>query len=126
MADNAAFCGNCGAKAETENNTATQQVNQIPVTQPVYTNMGRSLTEPLSVKDYVIMFLLLMIPIANIILLFVWGFDSSTNLNKSNFAKAYLIMILIGIGLSILSFILIGGFLTAMLAGISGSYNYSY
>lgn len=60
-------------------------------------------TEPImSVKDWVITLIVLIIPLVNIIMLFVWAFGDGTTKTKSNFAKAQLIMFLIVIGLSIL------------------------
>lgn len=42
------------------------------------------------------------IPILGFILLLVWAFDSTTNINKKNYAKAALILMLIGIVLWII------------------------
>ncbi|QGQ99910.1 hypothetical protein EHS13_00800 [Paenibacillus psychroresistens] len=47
----------------------------------------------MSVKSWVGTTLLLMIPLVNIILLFVWAFGEGVNLNKQNYAKASLIII---------------------------------
>lgn len=47
--------------------------------------------EPLSVGQYLGIFLLMCIPILSIILLFVWGFGSRANVNRKNFARASLI-----------------------------------
>jgi heme/copper-type cytochrome/quinol oxidase subunit 4 len=57
---------------------------------------------PITVGQWLITFLLMAIPIVNIILLFIWAFDSDTNPNKKNFAKAYLIIMAIGFVLAIL------------------------
>jgi uncharacterized membrane protein YvbJ len=92
--DNSAFCGKCGAKTE----AAEQQVVQVPDDNiPKYNNTKKPVTDPLSVKNYLGILFLMLIPVVNIILLFVWAFSDSTNINKSNFAKAYLIFILIGV-----------------------------
>lgn len=54
--------------------------------------------EPImSVKDWVITMLILMIPLVNIIMLFVWAFGDGTVKTKSNYAKAQLIIFLIAI-----------------------------
>ncbi|MCD8043258.1 MAG: hypothetical protein LUE98_18615 [Tannerellaceae bacterium] len=45
-----------------------------------------------SVSNWILTLLVLFIPIANIIMLFIWAFNSSTPLSKSNFAKAALIV----------------------------------
>lgn len=47
--------------------------------------------EPMSVKEWLIIDLLMMIPCANLILVFVWAFSSSEKKSKSNFFKANLI-----------------------------------
>jgi uncharacterized membrane protein YqjE len=45
--------------------------------------------------DWFITLLVAAIPLVGIIMLFVWAFGSSTNLNKSNWAKALLLWYLI-------------------------------
>jgi hypothetical protein len=52
---------------------------------------------PLSVGDFLIMFILLIIPIVNLIMMFVWAFSGNGNLNRRNFARAGLIVVLIEI-----------------------------
>ncbi len=54
------------------------------------------------------MLFLMCIPILNLILLFVWGFGSTVNLNKKNFARAALILLVIGIIFSIVSAATVG------------------
>lgn len=50
------------------------------------------LEEPVSVGEWIIVMLLMMIPCVNIILMFVWAFGSSEKKSKSNYFKASLIM----------------------------------
>lgn len=64
--------------------------------------------EIMSVKDWVITLLLLVIPIVNIILLFVWAFSGDTNENKKNYCKAQLIMLAIILGINIIIAIITG------------------
>lgn len=78
--------------------------------------------EPLSVLQYIGMFLLISIPIVGIVLLFVWGFGSSVNLNKKNFARAMLILSLIGIIISII----FGAILVGIIGQLINSYNGSF
>ncbi|MGB0135006.1 hypothetical protein [Dokdonella sp.] len=66
---------------------------------------NRSSAPVMSLGDWIITFIVLMIPLVNIIMLFVWGFSKTTNPNKSNFCKAYLILVLI----SVVLFFLLGG-----------------
>jgi membrane protein YdbS with pleckstrin-like domain len=61
----------------------------------------------MSVKQWLGTLALLMIPIVNIVLLFIWAFDGKTSPNKSNYAKATLILAAIIIGIEIIFFILI-------------------
>ena len=66
----------------------------------------------MSLGDWIITFIILAIPLVNIIMLFVWGFSSSTNPSKQNFCRATLIIYLVCFVL----FFLFGGmaFLGAM------------
>ena len=60
--------------------------------QPQYGGTGRAVGEVLSVGQYIGMFLLLCIPFLNLILLLVWGFGSTQNPNRKNFARASLLL----------------------------------
>jgi hypothetical protein len=73
--------------------------------------------EPMSTKDWFITQLITYIPLVGLIMLLVWAFDSSTNLNKKNFAKASLLWVLIGIGLAIIFFVLFA----SLMMGVVGS-----
>jgi len=46
----------------------------------------------MSMKDWVITFLITFIPMVGFIMLFVWGFSDSENPNKRNWARAALII----------------------------------
>lgn len=71
-----------------------------------------STAEVVSVKEWIITILILMIPLVNIVMPFVWAFSSNTNPSKSNYFKAFLIMsvvwilIMIVFGASIMSSLL--------------------
>ena len=56
----------------------------------------------ISVKDWILTFILLAIPVVNIILLFVWAFSQDTNESKKNYSKASLIMMAISLVIYIL------------------------
>jgi hypothetical protein len=101
-----------------QQNPQNQQYNNMPNYQY---NYGRDINTPLTVGQWVGTLLLLCIPIVNLILLFVWGFSEDTNISKKNFAKAYLIMMAIGVGISILLGILFFIFALAI-AGSAGYY----
>ena len=55
-----------------------------------------------TMKEWIITMLLLCIPIANIVLPFVWAFGSDVNPSKKNYFRAMLIFMAIGIFLWIL------------------------
>lgn len=63
---------------------------------------------PVSVGDWILTYLLLCIPIVNIILVFVWAFGQNTPVSKSNWAKALLIWMLIGTCLYVVLFLFLG------------------
>ena len=48
-------------------------------------------TSVMSVKDWIITYLLMCIPFANFVFLFMWAFGSSGNVNRKNWAKASLL-----------------------------------
>jgi len=60
-----------------------------------YHNVNGRNAAPLTVGNYIVMMIIAAIPIVNIIMFFVWAFSKNTNLNKSNYGKANLIMIAI-------------------------------
>jgi len=69
--------------------------------------------ESMSVKDWFLTLLITYIPLVGLVMLFVWAFDSNTNLNKKNFAKASLLWMVVGIALAIIFFVLfMGAFLS--------------
>jgi type II secretory pathway component PulF len=72
----------------------------------------------MSVSDWVITLLIMAIPFINIVMLFVWAFGNNDNETRANWAKAYLIMMLIGIGLTIIIFSIFGA---AIMAGIGAA-----
>jgi len=80
--------------------------------QPQYVP-NQKFEEPVSVKDWLITFLILIIPLVNIIMIFVWAFGDGKE-SKKNYFKAYLIWIGIIIVLYILLLILFGGALLTL------------
>lgn len=59
-------------------------------------------SQPMALKDWIFTFLLLLIPIANIVLMFVWAFGKDVNSSKKTYFQAMLIMSAVGIVISIL------------------------
>lgn len=60
------------------------------------------------------MYLISLIPIVNIVMMFVWGFGN-TNVNKKNWARAMLIVIAVSIVLSVI----FGASLLAIFANVA-------
>lgn len=138
------FCHSCGvptggqAQVKTNppvrvNNPGSQQAAPvgsqqfIPPQNNIYVgqNYNSGVSAPLSVGQYILTFILLGIPLVNIILLFVWSFGSDVNLNKKNFCRATLIM---GIIVTVLSIILgnvIAGIVTELLPQIMDGFSVS-
>jgi heme/copper-type cytochrome/quinol oxidase subunit 2 len=73
-------------------------------------------TTPMSMKDWFITLLISYIPLVGLIMLIIWAFDSSTNVNKKNWAKASLLWMLIGIGIAIIIVVL---FMSVFLGALS-------
>lgn len=103
-----------------ENRYQQQQPQQNYYRQPNYG--AAAYDSPLSVGQFILMFILLSIPIANIVLLFVWAFGGDVNINKRNYARAVLILMLIGISLTIVITIAFISFFSQ----IAGSYSYNF
>jgi len=49
-----------------------------------------------SILDWIVTFIIMILPIINIVMLFVWAFGGSVSESKANWAKARLIVWLIG------------------------------
>lgn len=129
MDANSAFCANCGA---TKVNPVQQQYQSPPpgyvppvqqnyYQQPIQPNYQNDLTQPLGVGQYIGMMILSGIPLVGFILLLVWAFGSSVNKNKKNYARAVLIVGIIG---GIIAAIFSGVLVTALTSILSqyGSY----
>ncbi|MCM1119944.1 MAG: hypothetical protein NC543_11380 [bacterium] len=96
-----------------QQNGYTQNSYQQPQYQsyPTYQYSG-DMEEPMSVKEWLIVDLLMMIPCVNLILVFVWAFSSGEKKSKSNYFKAnlifagcilafYLLLVLLGVGMGL-------------------------
>ena len=63
--------------------------------------IGHQQAPVVSVKEWLITNLILMIPLVNIVMTIVWAFGSNTNPNKANYFKAALILIVIYLVLAV-------------------------
>jgi hypothetical protein len=80
-------------------------------------NLVTYVDNDVSISEWVVTMLLMCIPIANIILLFVWAFDSSAKLSKSNWAKASLIFVGISFIVGIFCAIIFGSIFSSLMGG---------
>lgn len=71
----------------------------------------------MTLKDWIITYLLLLIPIANIVLMFIWAFGKDVNQSKKTYFQAQLIILAVVFVLYIL-------FFGAIIGGILGSAGY--
>ena len=104
-------------QGQAQNQYQNQNYNQ---TQQQNTNYNQGYvaqknTSVVSVGDWIITFILMMLPLINIIMLFVWAFGSNTPESKANWAKASLIMYLVTIILVIIFYSTI----IAMIVGVA-------
>ena len=72
------------------------------------------LAEPMTLGEWMITLLIMLIPCANIVMAFVWAFSSKEKKSKSNFFKAYLIFMAIIIVLYIILMVVFGTALVSM------------
>lgn len=75
-------------------------------------------SKPMTIKDWLITYLLMLIPIANIVLVFIWAFGSNVNKSKKTYFQASLIMM----GIVILLYIVFGIIIFSLLANNSVRY----
>ena len=93
-----------------------QQYQQPVYQQPVYDPTK----EVMSVGSYVLMFILLSIPVVNVICWIVWLVSPDTNKNKKNYVIANIIIYAISVGILILAVIVMAA-LGIILAEIGGA-----
>jgi uncharacterized integral membrane protein len=106
-----AYCERCGEKNV---DGADVCVKCSSALKPVSTTSAGS--DPVTIGSWIITYLLMCIPLINLILLFVWAFDSNTQPSKKNWAKASLIWMAIGIGIAILFSIVFGAVIAGLLS----------
>ena len=86
-----------------------------------YQEPQTDLEEPVTMGEWLITMLLMLIPCVNIVLMFVWAFSSKEKKSKSNYFKAALIFAAIVL---VLYIILIAVFGVAITSMINSSYAY--
>lgn len=117
--DNSAFCVGCGAALPQEEKPAAPSYSQ-PAAQPVYPqqpvasaypqqtysqpygyavfneNMLPQEYKPVTIGQYIGYSILFSLPLVGLIMMIITAFSSEKNVSLRNFAKAYLILTLIG------------------------------
>jgi len=106
--DGVKFCPSCGKKIESEQPTNTQQ----PIQQTTMQNTTQPTTAQTGVISTLVwlgVLILFAIPLIGLIVYIFWAFGAVSNQNLRNFARASLILTIIGIVLStIIGFVLYG------------------
>lgn len=105
-------------------NYPTEQPTEPITTSPTPPVYGFSQTAPvMTVKDWLIIYLIMLIPVVNIIFLFIWAFGGSRseNPNKVSWAKASLIWFAIVLVLYIIFFAIFGAAMMTSMAGAGAS-----
>lgn len=82
-------------------------------------------TAPMTVGQYILMMFISAIPLVGFIMLLIWAFGSDTNANKKNYARAVLILSVIGIVFCIIFGTVITGIIASIISSSSGGY-YGY
>ena len=86
-----------------------------------YREPETDLEEPISMGEWLVTMLLMLIPCVNIVLMFVWAFSSKEKKSKSNYFKAALIFAAIVLVLYIILIAIFGVAITSMINS-----NYAY
>lgn len=102
VADGVKFCTSCGTlvasyipPAPPPAQTAPPQAAPVPQ-QPVYAvPVTVRQEEPISTGEYIGIFLLMIVPLVNLICLLIWACGGCKKVNKRNLARAMLVLILI-------------------------------
>lgn len=103
-----------------QQSAAEQAVPQVPQQAPQQ-GFRPQLEEPVSIGDWIGSLLLFsFVPCVGLILCIVWAFSKNTKKSKANFCKAYLIVMLISVVLSLLIAVVFGGIIGAAVS--SGLY----
>ena len=106
------------------NQDENQDQNDQQVTQPTvqeqlqyqYQEPQNELEEPMTMGEWMITLLIMMIPCANIIMAFVWAFSSKEKKSTSNYFKAFLIFLAIQVVLCIILFVVMGVSMAAIMS----------
>ena len=143
MEDSARFCKECGTAVETTAAPPPAAPAPAPVTppqasysapyaappQPVrpapsYAPAQQAAWPPVGIGAYIGMMIVSGIPLIGFIMLLVWSFGSQVNPSKKNYARAVLILMLIGVALSILLWSVMIPIITDLIDTINSGFMY--
>jgi len=77
----------------------------------------------MKIGDWAVVWLISLIPIVNLVMMFVWGLSSDVNPSKKAYFQWQLIVTAIGIVISILFAILFGTVLAALISGLGSAFS---
>lgn len=121
VASGTRFCESCGAKLE-EQSTQNSGYYASPV-QSAPQPQASVYREPVTAGGYILRYLISLIPVVGwiiyIVMLFVWAGDKTKEESFNNWAKAQLILMLIGVVITILCFAVFGAALGSLFNGMS-------
>lgn len=72
-------------------------------------NLSSENNRVLSVKEWALTIFITSIPLVGLVMLFVWAFGDESNINRTNWAKGNLLIILLGIVLAMSFLFMFGG-----------------
>ncbi len=101
-ADNVQYCSNCGASTQQNPAPTYNNAQNGNNGTPTYVNVQvpSDTNNLVSIGAYVGMWFAMCVPILNIVMMIIWA--TSGNKSKKNFVLAYLLMIAISVGITIL------------------------
>lgn len=112
--NNSSFENQDGAYGGQYQQPSVQEQLQYQYQQP-----ESNLEEPMTLGEWLITMLIMLIPCVNIIMAFVWAFSSKEKKSKSNYFKAWLIFMAIVIVLYIILLVVFGAAMAASFSAIS-------
>ena len=112
--NNSSFENQDGAYVGQYQQPSVQDQRQYQYQQP-----ESNLEEPMTLGEWLITMLIMLIPCVNIIMAFVWAFSSKEKKSKSNYFKAWLIFMAIVIVLYIILLVVFGAAMAASFSAIS-------
>ena len=112
---------------QNQQGNANQPTYQSPPPQysppPPQQYNGGNQWPPMKIGDWAVVWLISLIPIVNLVMMFVWGLSSDVNPSKKAYFQWQLIVTAIGIVISILFAILFGTVLAALISGLGSAFS---